>query len=142
MQRMIMYAKEEAGNELQASIVRQFPRVEISRTIKTLSERLRQTINSKDVVVLIAATGVELDNFLMLRDLLNDFKLILILPDRGPETIVKGHVLRPRLLCCLDDDVNEIMAVLAKMQTVAVCKCTASCADFRMTTKENERRTT
>ncbi len=139
---MIMYAKEEAGKELQAFIVRQFPGVEISRTIKSLNERLRQTINNGEVAVLIAATGAELDNFLTLRDLLHDLKLILILPDREPETIAKGHVLRPRLLCCLDYDENEIMAVLAKMLTVAACKSTAPCADFRTTTTKNERRTT
>jgi hypothetical protein len=130
MQRMIMYAKEEAGNELQALIVRQFPRVETARTIKALTERLRQSMNNREVVVLIAATREELENFLALGDLLHNLKLILVLPDRGHGTIARGHALRPRLLCYLDDDANEIQAVLEKMLRDAACKCNILCPDI------------
>src|SRR5512144_90216 len=85
MQRMIIYAKKEAGKELQACIVRRFPGVETVRTIKALTERLRQSMNNLEVAVLIAATAEELENFLALGDLLHNLKLVLVLPDRGQE---------------------------------------------------------
>lgn len=129
MQRMIMYAKEEAGKELQAGIVRRFPGVETVRTIKALTERLRQSMNSREVAVLIAETAEELENFLALGYLLHNLKLVLVLPDRGQSTIARGHALRPRLLCYLDDDASEIQAVLAKMLKVAEFKSNALSVD-------------
>jgi hypothetical protein len=130
MQRMIMYAKEEAGKELQTRIVRRFPGVETVRTIEALTERLRQSMNNHEVAVLIAATEAELENFLALGDLLHNLKLVLVLPDRGHGSIARGHALRPRLLCYPDDDADEIQAVLAKMLKVAACKCNAPCVDI------------
>lgn len=130
MQRMIMYAQEEAGKELQALIVRRFAGVQTVRTIKALTERLRQSMNNREVVVLIAATGEELESFLALGHLLHNLKLVLVLPDSGQGTVARGHALRPRLLCHLDDDANEIQAVLAKMLRVAACKHNATCVDI------------
>src|SRR5512143_1174352 len=104
MQRMIMYAKEKAGKELQARIVRRFPGVETVRTIKALTERLRQSMNNREDPVLITATAEELENLLALGDLLHNLKLVLVLPDRDHRTIARGHALRPRLLCYLEDD--------------------------------------
>lgn len=124
-----MYAKKEAGKELQACIVRRFPGVETVRTIEALTERLRQSMNNREVAVLIAATAEELENFLALGDLLHNLKLVLVLPDREHRTIARGHALRPRLLCYLDDDADEIQAVLAKMLKVAECKYIAPCVD-------------
>src|SRR5512144_149582 len=96
MQRIIIYAKEEAGKELQAYVVRRFPGVETVRTIKALTERLRQSIHNREIAVLIAATEEELEIFFSLGDLLHNLKLILVLPDRGRRTIARGHALRPR----------------------------------------------
>jgi hypothetical protein len=54
-----------------------------------------------------------------MRHLLQDVRTILILPDRRAETIATGHNLQPRFLGCLDDDAEEIAAVLKKMLIVA-----------------------
>ena len=130
MQRMIMYAKEEVGKELQACIVRRFPGVETVRTIKALTERLRQSMNNREIAVLIAETAEELENFFAFGDLLHNLKLVLVLPDRGHRTIERGHALRPRLLCYLDDDASEIQAVLEKMLRDAACKCNTLFTDI------------
>ena len=57
----------------------------------------------------------ELEKILTLQDLLSDIRIILILPDRTPNTISKAHKLAPRFLTYLDSDFGEIKAVLHKM---------------------------
>jgi hypothetical protein len=125
-----MYAREAACKELQDCIVRWFPGVETVRTIKALTERLRQSMHNREVAVLIVATAEELEDLLALGDLLHNLKLVLVLPDRGHGTIARGHALRPRLLCYQDDDASGIQAVLAKMLKVAACKYNAPCVDI------------
>ena len=67
------------------------------------------------MAVLLAASKGQLSELLSLRELLNDVRIILILPDRGRETISQGHLLRPRFLSYADGDLTDVIAVLSKM---------------------------
>ena len=48
-------------------------------------------------------------------DLLQELKLVLILPDDDQDTIVKAHTLRPRYLSWVDQNFIDIGAVLRRM---------------------------
>jgi hypothetical protein len=89
--------------------------VKIYRTIDALSGGLRQPRNDVSVALLLASSKIDLHELISLRDLLWDIKIILILPDSDPETIAKGHILRPRFLSDCDSNFQDVAAVLSRM---------------------------
>jgi hypothetical protein len=88
---------------------------EICRTIDGLSRRLRQPRYNLAVAVLLAASRQDLLDLFSIRDLLDDLRVILLLPNRKKDTIAKGHTLRPRFLTYADSDLSDVAAVLSKM---------------------------
>ena len=89
--------------------------VKIYRTIDALSGGLRQPRTDVSVALLLASSRMDLHELVSLRDLLWDIKIILILPDSDPETIAKGHILRPRFLSICTSDFVDVAAVLSLM---------------------------
>lgn len=91
--------------------------IRIYRTIGSLSRWLRQPRNDTDIVILLASSKVELHylNLVSLRNLLSDMRIVVILPDSKPDTIAKGHILRPRFLSYCDGDFQDVAAVLSRM---------------------------
>jgi hypothetical protein len=85
------------------------------RTIEGLTFRLRQPRHNPFIAVLLAASREELSDILSLSDLLCDIRIMLVLPDREPVTIAKGHTLRPRFVTYADSDFVEMAAVLSKV---------------------------
>lgn len=89
--------------------------VAICSTLDDLTIRLRQPKDDQTVFVLFAVTREEFEGILSIRDFLLDRKLIIILPDRGRETIAKGYSLHPRFLTFVDSDFGDTVAVINKM---------------------------
>jgi len=50
-----------------------------------------------------------------LDQMLERLRVILILPDADPQTIARGHNLRPRYLSNIQSDFQDVAAVLRKM---------------------------
>ena len=115
---MLFYAEVGVGENILNPIARLFPDVEVFRSMDGLSARLRQPLDDPAIAVLIAQTWGELANFLQIRNLLRDVRVVLVLPDRDAETIAKGHVLQPRFFSYLDSDAGEVTAVVEKMLKV------------------------
>ena len=107
----------EAGERLRGVIETLVPyeRIEIHRTIDSLTLRLHQPGDNPAVAVILVGSKEELSGILALRDLLWDARIILILPDREDDTVAGGHALRPRLLTYADGNFVEVAAVLGKM---------------------------
>jgi len=76
---------------------------------------LRDADKRNTVVVLLAENQEELARLLVFRDVLAEYRCILILPDASPETISKGHSLYPRFLADIENNLDDVVAVLAKM---------------------------
>ena len=87
---------------------------EFFQSIDTFSQKLRQPQGYQSVAILLASTQEELTDILTIRNLLDNVRIILIVPDRDKETISKGHILYPRFLTYVDSDFNWIAAVLKK----------------------------
>ncbi len=85
------------------------------RTIRDLKRRLIQPIDGFNIVILLAACHEDLLNFIEIKKLLFDFRIILILPDREKATISAGHKLGPRYLSYCDSEFNDIVLVLNRM---------------------------
>ena len=83
--------------------------------LASLRRRLCRPRNGLAIAVLVAATGEELLGFLAMRDLLDDLRIILVLPDRSKETIAAAHRMAPRFLSYVDSGPEEVEAVLERM---------------------------
>jgi hypothetical protein len=89
--------------------------LETYRSFEDLYKRLHQPKNDFQIAVLTASSDEELEEILTIQELLSDIRIILVLPDRTPDTISKAHRLAPRFLTYLDSDFREVKAVLNKM---------------------------
>lgn len=108
---------EGPGAQLQRVVEELVPKekIEICRTIDSLTRRLRRPRYNLALAVLLAANREDLLDLLSIRDLLDGIRIILLLPDRDMDTIAKGHTLRPRFLTYADSDFLDVAAVLRKM---------------------------
>ncbi len=92
--------------------------IEISRTIKGLSRRLRQPSFGGLIAVLLASDLDDLKDFVAIGDLLSRIPLILILPDTKRATTCLGHKLFPRFISYVWSDPSDVSAVLSKMLAI------------------------
>ncbi len=90
-------------------------KIELYRSIDDLSTLLRQPVFFPRIAVLLASSPEELENIISIRELLEDIKIILIVPDINPATLARGHTLRPRFLCDCNSDFVDVAAVLGQM---------------------------
>ncbi len=89
--------------------------LQVCRSLKDLSRRLRRLGEKYEIAVLVAANTQELEEFVSFEDLLEHLRVILILPDGERATVAKGLKLRPRFLTYLYSDLMDVAAVLTKM---------------------------
>ena len=117
--KVIFYASVKGGSErcLQRNVAALVPGKNkvFYRTIGGLGRTLRQFTYERPVAVLLAASTEELIDLLAIRDLLENLRIILIVPDRKKTTIAMGHTLRPRFLGYTDGNFKDVAAVLYKM---------------------------
>lgn len=85
------------------------------RTIDDFSQRLRQPVLKQRIVILMLNSPKELEDVLSIRELLEDAKIILIVPDTDPATLARGHILRPRFLSDGRSDFVDVAAVLGRI---------------------------
>jgi hypothetical protein len=85
------------------------------RTIDDFSQRLRQPVLKQRIVLLLLNSPKELEDVLSIRELLEDAKIILIVPDTNPATLARGHILRPRFLSDSKSDFVDVAAVLRRI---------------------------
>lgn len=109
--------KEENSEELLRIILRLLPNgsLEIHYTLESLSHRLHEPRKQLTVAVLNLVRSDDLNRLVEARELLADYRLILVLPDNEAATISKAHHLRPRFLTTPEVGVHHVEAVLGKM---------------------------
>ncbi len=82
---------------------------------ETLANRLVRLDYADAIVVLVAKEKKELARLRLKLPRTRLSRIILILPDREPETIKTGYGFEPRFLSFIDSDFGKIKAVLRKM---------------------------
>lgn len=109
------------GEKLRDVIGRHVPddKVELHRTLDSLSQRFRRPTHDLRLAVLLAAEPGDLLDIVAMRDLLQSIRTILILPDREPDTISKAHCLYPRYLGYTDGSFEDVGAVIGKIMSTA-----------------------
>ncbi|MEM5788513.1 MAG: hypothetical protein AAGU11_14470 [Syntrophobacteraceae bacterium] len=68
-----------------------------------------------DVAVLAAGNEEKLSEFTAFQDLPENVGIILVLPDRKPNLIMKGDALRPRLVAFGNEDLSAVGAVVRRI---------------------------
>ena len=116
---MLLYATDagEVTQRLQKVIGNHVidEKVEFYQTIEFLTQRLRKPMGDIKIAVILAADRNDLLEIFTIRELLDNVRTLLILPDKNDDTIAKGHNLRPRYISFVDSDFRDISAVLSKM---------------------------
>jgi hypothetical protein len=91
--------------------------LKVYRTPAGLRRRLcRPGSPRTDLVLLCPASVRTLQGLKNFRDLLaGAFRVVLVLPNREPETIAAGHGFFPRYMGYADGDLTDVFAVLARL---------------------------
>jgi len=117
---LFIYSSKSNGNvnrlHRQVESCNQGYDIETFNSVAHLSRRFCQPRAKwrETIVVLLAADRKDLANLLSIRDLLDDVRIILVLPDDKKETVSAGHLLRPRYISYADGKFEDVAAVLRK----------------------------
>lgn len=105
------------GDKLLSFIEKLVPKkkIKIFQEFNGFYRKLRQYRYVRPVAILLVANKQELLNIFSFRNLLQEVRIVLILPDREEDTIEIGQCLSPSLLCFSDSDLNEIYSILVKI---------------------------
>lgn len=89
--------------------------LETFHELGSFANRVNSTPSCASVAILMAADREILLGLHAIRHLLEDMRVLLVVPDGDPETVRLAHDLAPRFLSYLDDDPSHLLAVLERM---------------------------
>ena len=115
---LLLYAREDdIGRRLKERIqgLTLSHAMESFETIDRLIQRLRQPVDGFSMAVILAGNRSELTKILNVGDLLGNLKIIIILPDRNPDTISAALKLHPRYMSYADEDFLDVSMVTGRM---------------------------
>lgn len=90
--------------------------VEYHPTLEALAARLGRPRPEQFHLLLWPSTGAYLDRLVAMRDLMTGLPTVCVLPDSLSESLVKGHLLHPRLLLSSQEANAIIPDVLRNFQ--------------------------
>jgi len=116
---VLLYARtdEPSGTRLKQFLETHLSGIEVEtyETLEDFSRRFTQPLQDPSIAILLFTDCDELVETLPIRHRFQDTSLVLIVPNRDPETIALAHQLRPRFLTDLQNDLTAITAVVEKM---------------------------
>lgn len=89
--------------------------IEYISFLNQLINHLRTPIGISTLGIIWPSSQQELLKLRANSYLFRDMRIILILPDRHPDTISEGHLLRPRFVGYTDGNPDDVVAVVAKL---------------------------
>ena len=117
--KIILYAedKEEVGENLQKLIQHQLPNIQIDaiHSVRQLSSTLCRPLNRVSVIVIFVMCEKDIDQFLTLKPLFDNIRLILVLPDGTTGMMAPWLQLNPCFISYRDNDFSDITSVLKKI---------------------------
>ena len=90
-------------------------RIEVHRTEQTLCDRFHSPVVERTVMILVPGSRDQLRRLISMGHLFNDNPILLVLPDREPETVSLGHKLYPRFVTSADRGFSDLLAVLGRL---------------------------
>jgi len=89
--------------------------LEIFSSVGALYQRLSDVQDEAVIAILAPSRSDQLRQFEKFRELFLDVRMVLVLPDRGPETIRLAHHLYPRYISFRDANLDDLVAVVDRM---------------------------
>lgn len=107
----------KAGKRLWSKIQRQCPECPVKKKISmaSLSQAFCRPLHGISIAILVPGTILELKELIAMEDLLENIRVILVLPDRVPTTISLGLKLRTCFFTFSDSDFTDVISVLKKI---------------------------
>ena len=121
--RLIVFIHQDSstnGQTLKQAIDQSFKKVEIQsvQTFNSLKAKLKKTHNyDKEIFVLLADSKSRLKEMMPLIDLMEDKRIVLIIPDDSKAVVSMAHQFFPRYFTYINDVYDDLCAVITKMST-------------------------
>lgn len=116
---VVLYARNINGPGAQLKLVVENAagknQVQLFNSVEQLMEWRLSNFAQKAVVVLFAEKRDELEALLPVIELFRQVQIVLVLPDREPETIKIGYQLEPRLLSFIDSGFLIVKSAIQRM---------------------------
>jgi hypothetical protein len=117
---LVLYYSEEAerrGRKLQEVLNNDLPdmRLEVFTDFEELVTGLQRPEVDPAAVVLVIGNRTELDDFLELRPILQNTRVVLVLPDQAKETLALAGQLNPYYIKRPGDDLVELASVVDEL---------------------------
>ncbi|MCA1784345.1 MAG: hypothetical protein LC657_00015 [Desulfobacteraceae bacterium] len=87
----------------------------VSDSIEKINVTLCRPLHEISVIILPIASTSELAAFQNLNPVFEKSRVILILPDRNPETLAKSIRIKSSFITYFDNDIQDIASVLKKL---------------------------
>ncbi len=88
---------------------------QVCNSVRELSNFLCRPLNKISVVILLINSDDELIQFISMNKLFDNIKVILILPDRNPQTLALALKFKTSFISYLDNDLQDVISVLEKI---------------------------
>ncbi len=90
--------------------------ISVHKTLTGFSTAIRQPGAKHKIILILITTKEELFNILLLKEGLNDRKIIIVLPDTNGEFMDQALKLYPRYISHIQETYEDVMSVLEKMR--------------------------
>ena len=102
--------------ELSAMLARGCDQADLIRLAEDFAfNRISEQIRSGDIIILVLASRTEIEHFLEMKEILADFRLVILLADNSEEMATLAHGLMPRFLATVDQEIDAIIHVIERM---------------------------
>jgi hypothetical protein len=119
MMKILLYNNtlENIGERIRFLVRNRFPQLDIVvlDSVQQISRLLSRPLHSISVFILPIASIQELDAFQKMHPMLDQIRVILILPDRDTKTLARAVQVKSSFITYIDNDINDIAAVLEKL---------------------------
>lgn len=103
----------------------------ICRSLGELETILRQQSIRCRLAILHIYTVEEIERLILMKNLLEDIRIILIVPNVNKDTVQKGHQLYPRFMTDSNTDMNQLTAVIKKnLEVIQLSQLTTGCQNY------------
>ena len=89
--------------------------LEVHSSFPSVYQRLSMVQEASAIAIMVADSRDLLQEFIKLRTLFIEARIVLVLPDHDQETVSLGHQLHPRYIGYMDGNFDDLAAVAARM---------------------------
>lgn len=102
--------------ELSAMLAKVVDQADLVRLAEDFAfSRTNEQVRSGDIIILVLAGRSEIEHFLEMKEILADFRLVILLADNSEEMATLAHGLMPRFLATVDQEIDATIHVIERM---------------------------